>query len=159
MYIYTFQVFAPSHNIDMVAIKNTQKLIVQLVFIIKQIKPEKCAENVYLAYHRKGKSFENWTDRCFYTRLWWFFFFREIYGDKVNITCCTLMIKPSLPTGKVLREQYIFSSLHKNCSEIVSVHEIMENKMNVMIGQRISRFGKSRQKQDFLPLYYNADFF
>ena len=45
--------FVPSHNIDMVAIKNAQNLIMQLVFIIKQINPEKCAENVYLAYVRK----------------------------------------------------------------------------------------------------------
>ena len=35
----------------------------------------------------------------------------------------------------------------------------MGNKMNIMIGQRISRLEKSRQKQDCLPLYHNAAFF
>ena len=45
--------FVPSHNMDVVAIKKMRNLIVQLVFIINQIKPKKCAENVYLAYVRK----------------------------------------------------------------------------------------------------------
>ena len=45
--------FCPSHNIDVVAIKNVQNLIVKLEFIIKQIKLEKCSEHVYLAYVRK----------------------------------------------------------------------------------------------------------
>ena len=55
--------------------------------------------------------------------------------------------------------QHIFSKLHQNHSEIVSVDEIMGNKMNIMIGQRISWSGKIRQKRDFSPLYRNAAFF
>ena len=55
--------------------------------------------------------------------------------------------------------QHIFSNSHQNCSEIVSVDEIMGNKMNIMIGQRISWSGKIRQKRDFSPLYRNAAFF
>ena len=51
------------------------------------------------------------------------------------------------------------SNLHQNCPEIVSVDEIMGNKTKVTIGQRISRSGKWRQKQDFSPLYRNAAFF
>ena len=56
--------FFPSHNINLVAIKNVQNLIVQLVFIIKQIQPEKCAENVCLAYVRKENLLKIWFD-CF----------------------------------------------------------------------------------------------
>ena len=55
--------------------------------------------------------------------------------------------------------QHIFSNSHQNCSEIVSVNEILSNKMNVKIGQRISRLGKSRKNCDFLPLCDNAAFF
>ena len=81
-----------------------------------------------------------------------------MYGDKVNNTCCTSMTKPSLPAGKVFPEwsNIFFSSLHQNCSEIVSVDEIMGNKTNMMIGHRISWSGKSRWKQDFSPQYLNA---
>ena len=44
--------FVPSH-INMVTIKNALNLMMQLGFIIKHINPEKCAENVFLAYVRK----------------------------------------------------------------------------------------------------------
>ena len=55
--------------------------------------------------------------------------------------------------------QHTFSNLHQNFSEIVSVDEIMGNKMNMMIGQRISRLEKIRRKRDFSLLYCNAAFF
>ena len=71
----------------------------------KQIKPEKCAENVYLAYVRKKNMLKIWFDHCFRTK-WWWYLFREMHGDKVKDTCCTSTVKPSLPAGKVLCERY-----------------------------------------------------
>ena len=56
--------------------------------------------------------------------------------------------------------QRIFSNSHQNCSKIVSVDEIMGNKMYVTIGQRISRLGQNRWKNRICsPLYCNAAFF
>ena len=88
-------------------------------------------------------------------------FFLQMYEDKVNSTCHTSTMKPSLPARRVLHKQYniLFSNSHQNCSEIVPAGEIMGNKTDVMIGQRISRLGKSRRKWDLSPLYSNVAFF
>ena len=73
------------------------------------------------------------------------FFFREMYGDKVNNTCHTLMKKPSLPAEEILCERHniVFPTCTKTAPKLF-VHEIMGNKMNVMVGQRISQSGKGR---------------
>ena len=72
------------------------------------------------------------------------------FDDEAIFTCRRILARTV---------QHCFTNLHQNCFEIVSVDEIMGNKMNIMIGQRISWSGKIRQKQDFSPLYRNAAFF
>ena len=135
----------------------------QLVFITKLIKPEKCAENVYLAYVKKENLLKIWFDHCFYSlnTQSWYFFKGNIYGDKVNNTCRTSTTKQSLNAGEVLRKWYniFFSNSLQNCSEIVLVDEIMGNKMKVMTGQRMSRSGKTGRKRHCLPLYRNEHCF
>ena len=88
-------------------------------------------------------------------------FSRKMYGDKVNNTCRTSNEDTIFTRRRSLAWtiRHIFSNLYQNRSKIVSVDEIMGNKTNVMIGQRISRLRKSRRKRDFSPLSRNAAFF
>ena len=100
-----------------------------------------------------------WFYHCFYTWLWWFFL-GKCMGTKSTIHVilwqqCHLYPQPKSCANNTT----YFSNSHQNCSEIVSVDEIMGNKTNMMIGQRISWSGKSRWKQDFSPQYLNAAFF
>ena len=82
-----------------------------------------------------------------------------MYGDKVNMLYIDDEAIFTCRQSLAWTIQHIFSNSYQNCSEIAAADEIMGNKTNVMIGQRISRSRKSRQKQDFSPLYRNAAFF
>ena len=117
-----------------------------------------CWKRVSSIYVRKENLMKIWFDRCFYT---WScqVFLREMYGDKVNMLYIDDEAIFTCRQSLAWTIQHIFSNSHQNCSETVSVDKIMGNKTNVMIGQRISRSRKSRQKQDFSPLYRNTVLF
>ena len=125
------------------------------------MKPDKCAENVYLVY-RKENVLKIGFSFCFYAWSCWFFWEgrRNVWGQSQQYM--SYFDDVAIFTHRrnlAWTIQHVFSDSHQNCSEIVSVDKIMGNKMNVMIGQRISRSGKSRWKWDFLPLHHNASFF
>ena len=127
----------------MVAIKNMQTLIVQLVFIIKQIKPEKYAGNLYQAYIRKICwkfdliiVFMHCRDDFFKGNVWGQSQqYMSCFNDEAISTCRQSLARTI---------QHILSNTHQNCSEIVSVDEIMGNKTKVTIGQRIFRSSRNK---------------
>ena len=94
-----------------------------------------------------------------------FFFFREMYGDKVNNTSLHVLYfddEAFFTCRQSLARtiQHIFFQLAPKLLWNCFSWRNYGYKINVMIWQRISRSGKRRQKWDFLPwLYCNAVFF
>ena len=89
-------------------------------------------------------------------------FFREVYGDKVNNTCCTLMTKPFLPAGEFLRERYniVLPTCTKTVLKLFQLTKLWVVKQTWWLDKGYQgRSGKSRRKHDFWPLYHNAAFF
>ena len=125
------------------------------------MKPEKCAENVYLSYVRKKNLLKIWW-LFLYSVVMIFFFFREMYGDKVNNTSLHVLYfddEAFFTCRQSLARtiQHIFFQLAPKLLWNCFSWRNYGYKINVMIWQRISRSGKSRQKWDFLPwLYCNA---
>ena len=109
--------------------------------------------------HQKGKSIENLI-RSFFLYGCDDLFRGNMWGQSQQYTSdfdndAIFICRTSL----AWTIQHVFSNSQQNCSKTVSVDEIMESKSHTINGKRISRSGKIRWKQDFLPLYYSAAFF